>query len=416
MRLPPFNVDPSRRARTLVAVGLLGFSSGLPLALSGGTLEAWCAVSGLSLRTIGVVKLVAIAYVFKFLWAPLVDRFRLPWLGRRRGWMLLMQLALAATLVAVSAFSPANALTAVAVLALALAAFSTTQDIAIDAYRADQLAPRDRGLGSALSVGTYRMAMLVSGGLALVLASAIGWSWTYRAMAALMVVGVVGTLLAPEREEVAAPASVLRAYVDPFREFLSRPRSLAWLALIVFYKLGTAFALSLSTTFLLRGAGYDLAMVGWVNKVFALIAMVAGAFLAGLLLERWRLWQALLGFGVLQALGTLGFLAVSLGWHGLPGLVVAVAAENFGSGLGNAAFLALLLALCNRRFSATQFALFSAIDSLPRVFVGLPSALVAQAYGWPTYFVASLVCALPGLALLLWLRPDVEKLDPASAA
>lgn len=413
----PLAFSGPRRARTLVAVTLLGFSSGLPLALSGGTLEAWCAVSGLSLTTIGFIKLVGAAYVFKILWAPLVDRFHLPWLSRRRGWMLLMQLALAATLAALAFLSPATSLVGVAILATALAAFSATQDIAIDAYRADQLAPRDRGLGSALSIGLgYRPAMLVSGGLALVIAAHAGWQFTYLLMAALMVIGVTGTALAPETPRAAPPANLVRAYVDPFREFLARPAALAWLGLIVFYKLGSAFGLSLSTTFLLRGAGYDLATVGWVNKIFALIATIAGALLAGVLMERWNLWRALFVFGVLQAIGIIGFLFVSLGWHGLPALIVAVAAENFGSGLGTTALLALLLALCNQRFSATQFALFSAIDSLGRVFIGPLAGFVAQDFGWPAYFATSLACALPGLLLVLRLKSEFARLDPAASA
>ncbi|MDQ2972045.1 MAG: MFS transporter, partial [Pseudomonadota bacterium] len=174
--------DP-RRARTLVAVTLLGFASGLPLALSGSTLEAWCAVSGLSLKTIGALKLVGLAYVLKFLWAPLLDRYRLPWLGRRRGWMLLMQIAIIAALIAIGGLSPKTSLTGIAVLAAALVFFSATQDTAIDAYRTDQLLPRDRGLGAALGVGGYRIAMLVSGGLALVLATYAGWHFAYLAMA-----------------------------------------------------------------------------------------------------------------------------------------------------------------------------------------------------------------------------------------
>lgn len=404
----------SQRARTLAAVTLLGFSSGLPLALSGGTLEAWCAVSGLSVRTIGFIKLVGIAYVFKFLWAPLLDRYPLPFLGRRRGWTLLMQIALALTLVVMASLSPSTSLTALAAAAVALAAFSATQDIAIDAYRADQLAPRDRGLGSALSIGVgYRVAMLVSGGLALVLAGAVGWHAAYLLMAALLAIGVLGTLLAPEPVRAAPPTSLVRAYVEPFREFLARPHALGLLALIVLYKLSSAFGLSLSTTFLLRGAGYDLETVGWVNKVFALVATIAGALAAGLLLERVRLWRVLFICGVLQGLGILGFYAVSRGWHGLPALIVAVAGENFTSGLGTAAFLALLLALCDLRFSATQFALFSALDSLGRVFIGPFAGTVAQDYGWPLYFVVSFAGVLPGLLLLLGLRGPIERLEGA---
>jgi PAT family beta-lactamase induction signal transducer AmpG len=405
---------PSRRARTLASVTLLGFSSGLPLALSASTLEAWCAVSNLSLKTIGWLKLVAFAYVFKFLWASLVDRFSLPGFGRRRSWMLGTQIAIIATLAAMAGASPATSLQTVALLAVVLAAMSATQDIAVDAYRADQLLPRDRGIGAALGVAGYRTAMLVSGGLALVLAGSAGFPVAYLAMAALMAVGLVGTLLAPEAPTVGAPASLHEAYAASMAELLGRRQILLWLALIAVYKLSNAFALSLSSTFLLRGAGYALVEVGWVNKVFGLGATLVGAFAGGLLLERWALWRALWVFGLLQAAGALGFLAIAAGWHGPVALIVAVAAENLTSGLGTGAFVALLMALCDRRFSATQYAVFSALDSAARVFIGPVAGFVAADLGWVAYFLISLGCAIPGLALLQALRSQFTGLDEAA--
>jgi PAT family beta-lactamase induction signal transducer AmpG len=399
----PSNLAPgsSQRARTLAAIGLLGFGSGLPLALSASTLEAWCAVSGLSLKTIGVLKLVGFAYVFKFLWAPLLDRYALPLLGRRRGWMLVMQGGIIAVLVLIAGLSPQTSLLAIALLAVALAALSATQDIAVDAYRADQLLPQDRGLGAAFGVGGYRLAMVVSGGVALILADRTGFRVTYLAMAALMGIGMLGSLVAPERAAATPVRSLAAAYLEPLRELLARDHAWRWLALILVYKLGNAFALSLSSTFLLRGAGYALSDVGWVNKVFGLAATVVGAFAGGLLLERWSLRRALWVFGVLQGLGALGFFAIALGWQGYPALVTAVALENFTSGLGTGAFVALLMALCDRRFSATQYALFSALDSAARIFIGPVAGFVAEDFGWVSYFALSLFCALPGL-LLLW--------------
>ena len=401
----------AQRARTLVAISLLGFGSGLPLALSASTLEAWCAVSGLSLKTIGVLKLVGFAYVFKFLWAPLLDRYSLPWLGRRRGWMLLMQGGVIVALVLIAGLSPQTSLLAIALLAIALAAFSATQDIAVDAYRADQLLPQDRGLGAAFGVGGYRLAMVVSGGIALILADHAGFRFTYFAMAALMSIGILGSLLAPERIEAAPVKSLAAAYLEPLRELLARQDAWRWLALIVLYKLGNAFALSLSSTFLLRGAGYALSDVGWVNKVFGLAATVVGAFVGGLLLERWSLRRALWVFGILQGLGALGFFAIALGWQGYPALVTAVALENFTSGLGTGAFVALLMALCDRRFSATQYALFSALDSAARIFIGPVAGFVAADWGWIVYFGISLACALPGLLLLGALHSQFPRLE-----
>ena len=406
----------AQRARTLSAITLLGFGSGLPVALSFSTLEAWCAVSGLSLKTIGAIKLVALAYVFKFLWAPLIDRYSLPLLSRRRGWMLWTQLGIVVALVLIAGLSPQTSLPAIALLAIALATLSATQDIAVDAYRADQLLPQDRGLGAALGVGGYRIAMVVSGGFALILAGSCGFRYAYLAMAVLMGIGMVGTLIAPERRVAQEPAySLLKAYVEPLREFLTRTKALQWLALILVYKLGNAFALSLSSTFLLRGAGYALSDVGWVNKVFGLAATVVGAFAGGLLLERWSLRRALWIFGVLQGLGAVGFFAIALGWQGYPALVTAVAAENFTSGLGTGAFVALLMALCDKRFSATQYALFSALDSAARIFVGPLAGWVAADYGWVVYFAVSLTCAVPGLLLLFALNGQFARLDAKSS-
>ncbi len=408
--------DP-QRARTLVAVTVLGFASGLPLALSGSTLEAWCAVSGLSLKTIGALKLVGLAYVLKFLWAPLLDRFNIPGLSRRRGWMLVMQLGIILVLIAIASTSPQQSLVAVAVLASILVLFSATQDTVIDAYRTDQLLPQDRGLGAALGVGGYRVAMLVSGGLALVLAAAAGWRFTYLLMAGLMALGVIASLFAPEREYAALhTVSVLRAFVEPLKEVFSRRNAWLWLGLVLLYKLGNAFALSLSTTFLLRGAHYALAEVGWVNKVIGLAATIVGAFAGGLLLERWSLRRALSVFGVLQGLGGLGFLAVALGWNGFAALITAVASENFTSGLGTGAFVALLMAMCDRRFSATQYALFSALDAVGRIALGPLAGWVAQALGWPIYFCIALACAVPGLFLLWTLRGEFLQLPGARTA
>ena len=413
--------DPSStgqsRARTLLAVMLLGFSSGLPLALSASTLEAWCAVSGVSLKTIGLVKLVGFAYVFKFLWAALVDRYALPRFGRRRSWMFGTQLGVIAVLVAIAGLSPATSLAGIAALAIVLAAFSATQDIAVDAYRADQLLPKDRGLGAAFGVAGYRGAMVVSGGLALILAGHSGFPVAYLAMALLMGIGLLGTAIAPEAPTPPPTRSVIEAYLSAMRELLQRVDAARWLALIILYKLGNAFALSLSSTFLLRGAGYELADVGWVNKVFGLGATLVGAFVGGLLLQRWSLWRALWIFGWLQAVGAAGFLAIAMGWHGFDALIVAVGLENLTSGLGTGAFVALLMALCDRRFSATQYAVFSALDATGRVFIGPLAGYVAADFGWPTYFVVSVLCALPGLLVLLSLRSQFgARIEPIPVA
>ncbi|HKB63657.1 MAG TPA: MFS transporter, partial [Burkholderiales bacterium] len=265
------------RSRRLAVILLLGFSSGLPLALTGGTLQAWMTVEGVDLSTIGVFTLVGLPYVWKFLWAPAMDRFVPPFLGRRRGWLLVTQLALAVGIAGMAFLSPRTDLVAIAWLALFVAFASASQDIVVDAYRTDVSSREERGLAGALGVVGYRLAMLASGALALVLVAgsgwipALGWRDTYLLMAALMVVGVLAVLWGEEPSAPPAPPRTLRdAVVEPLREFFSRPRAGWILVLLVLYKLGDAFAGSLTTAFLLRGAGFSLDDVGLVNKAVGL--------------------------------------------------------------------------------------------------------------------------------------------------
>lgn len=396
----------------LGVMALAGFASGLPLALSGGTLQAWLATSAVDIRSIGLFSLVGLPYVCKFLWAPLLDRFVPPWLGRRRGWMLISQVAIMLVIGALAIQSPDTDITAIALLACLLALLSATQDIAVDAYRTDVLPPKERGFGAALSVTGYRVAMIVSGAGALLIADATGWTSAYLAMAACMAVGVVVSLFGPEP---VAPASVPRtldeAVVLPFREFLGRERALWLLALIVLYKLGDAFAGSLTTAFLIRGPGFSLTDVGIVNKGVGLLATIIGALAGGALMMRIGLFRSLLLFGLLQALTNLGFMV--LAWVGKHFVLMTavVAVENLAGGMGTAAFVALLMALCDRRFSATQYALLSALSAVGRVLVGPAAGYAVAALGWAPFFALTVVTALPGLALLVWLRGTVERAD-----
>jgi len=418
---------------------LLGFASGLPLALTGGTLQAWATVENVSLTQIGFLTLAGSAYTLKFLWAPLVDRFVPPLLGRRRGWMLLAQLLLAATIMTMGVLSPSRAMLPLALLAVAVAFLSATQDIAFDAYRTDVLHKTERGAGVALSVLGYRTAMLVSGGLALILADRwLGWHTTYLLMGALMGLTALATLFAPEPEHPAqAPRSLRAALIEPFGEFFGRPQAWVLLALIVLYKLGDAFAGALSTTFLIRGAGFTAEQVGWVNKVLGLAATLVGALAGGGILARLGLYRALMIFGVLQAVSNLGYwvVAVSPAYLDLAiaalklsdpstGYTIAhmsvmgaaVGVENLCGGLGTAAFVALLMSLCNHRFSATQFALLSALSAVGRTYLAGPlTPPLVTALGWPGFFLLTVLIALPGLALLRLRRADIERADAERA-
>lgn len=391
--------------RRIAAILLLGFSSGLPLALSGGTLQAWMASSGIDIHTIGLFTLVGLPYTLKFLWSPLMDRFVPRMLGRRRGWLAMTQLSLAGCLLLMGGLSPRHAVLALGFLALALAFLSASQDIAFDAYRTDVLEPKQRGAGAAVSVLGYRLAMLVSGALALVLADHIGWQSVYWLMAGLMLFGIVFTLLAPEPADPAAsPKTLEEAVLQPFREFFSRRGAPALLLLVVLYKLGDAFAGSLTTTFLLRGPGFTLTEVGAINKGLGLAATLAGALFGGALMARLRLYRALMLFGVLQALSNLTFMWLALAGKNYALMVASVGIENLAGGMGTAAFVALLMSLCDRRYTATQFALLSAAASIGRVFVGPPSGMMVEAIGWAPFFLVTFLIALPGLLLLWWLR------------
>jgi PAT family beta-lactamase induction signal transducer AmpG len=508
--------------RRLAVVTVLGFASGLPLALTGQAMQAWLSLEGLDVATIGFLSLVGLPYTFKFLWAPLMDRFELPGLGRRRGWLVLTQLLLAAALVWMADTSPSAATRSFALLAVLVAFVSASQDVVIDAYRTDLLRAEERGFGSSLSVLGYRLAMILSGGVAFIWVDPTqggGWTWpeVYRFMAWLMVAAAVLSAVAlPKLPEIERPSSLARrdligfvavvaavtvgfllserfgppiarwllaslwsgssmsaglqgkwtdllalmlglAFTLPLaawvanatrfetllgglRSYFSQSGAGAFLALIVLYKLGDAFAGSLMTPFLLKAMLYSPAEVGVVNKMIGLWLTIGGALLGGALMMKLGLWRSLLLFGVLQMASNLGFwwLAISgkgvipgivlppFDWgfvklaHETPvdgGLLMVIAFENLSGGMGTAAFVALLMSLCNQRFTATQYALLSAFASIGRVWVGPLAGVTAETIGWPVFFVVSTVVALPALALLWWMRRQVQALevDPRAA-
>jgi len=485
----------------LIAVLFLGFASGLPLALTGQAMQAWLAVDGVDIATIGFLGLVGVPYTFKFLWAPLMDRFELPWLGRRRGWLVLTQLALAAALFWMASISPAQTPLLFAAAAVTLAFFSASQDVVIDAYRTDVLEPNERGLGASMSVFGYRIAMILSGGIALIWAEQWGsWGAVYRVMAGIMVAAAVVSLLTLPRVNSASKALASDAGrellgfaamlagvlagafisrwlligigLDPhdtnkwiqllfilagiafalplgawaarkvgfatlnqsLASFFSQPGAWAFLLLIVLYKLGDAFAGSLSTAFLIKGMAFSQAEVGIVNKIIGIWLTIFGALLAGALMLRMSLYKALLVFGVLQLLSNFGFYALAVMGKGAWGsftlppfdlgfvaldtaseidglLMAAIAGENVTSGMGTAAFVALLMSLCNRQFTATHYALLSALAAVGRIYVSPVSGVLAESVGWPTFFLFSAVAAVPGIWMVWWMRQSILGLN-----
>ncbi|MFN7825383.1 MAG: AmpG family muropeptide MFS transporter [Pseudobdellovibrionaceae bacterium] len=507
-----------RSFHRLLFVWILGFASGLPLALTGTTLQAWMTVDGIDVATIGFLSLVGLPYTFKFLWAPLMDRFEPPFFKRRKGWLLITQLLLALVLFGMSTFSPSVNIQAFGLMAVLIAFLSASQDIVIDAYRTDVLHAEERGLGSSLTVFGYRLAMILSSGIALMWAdtnAGYGWSWPeiYRVMGIIMLCVAGLTFLAlpdiaenraarPESNAkrdlfgfLALTVTAFAGYyltsqvLDPslkaiyasglpegseipndakkwldlvslliglgitlpvawwvsqkvqfetlnrsLKNYFSMKGALGFLGFIILYKLGDAFAGSLLTPFLLKGVGFAQAEVGVLNKVIGIWLTIFGAIAGGALMMRLGLYRSLMLFGGLQLISNFGFYVVAIlekgSWGGftLPAfdllivslkeptnvdhlLLFAVSLENITGGMGTAAFVAFLMALCNQKFTATQYALLSAFASIGRVWVGPLSGVLATTIGWPTFFLFSAAMAFPGLYVLYRLKDSVKGLE-----
>jgi len=398
-------------SRRMAAMLLLGFASGLPLPLTGGTLQAWLTIAGVDLRTIGIFSLVGLPYIIKFVWAPLMDRFVPTWLGRRRGWILPIQFGLLVGIGLMGFIHPAYAPLMLGALAFLVAFTSASQDIVIDAYRTDVLYEKERGIGAATFVLGYRIAMLIAGAIALIMSDHIGWQNTYLIMAIIMVVGIMGTLTGPEPEgNTAAPKSLKEAVWGPLQDFMTRRFALSMVLLIILYKLGDAYAGTMTTTFLLRGAGFSATEVGTINKGMGLIATIVGAIFGGTLMVKLGLFRSLMMFGLFQMVSNLSFMALAWLGKSYGVMIFAVAFENLCGGMGTSAFVALLMALCNKKYSATQFALLSSLSAFGRVLISPSSGYVINITGWAMFFFITTLTAFPGLWLLWKLRDEVDSL------
>jgi MFS transporter, PAT family, beta-lactamase induction signal transducer AmpG len=386
----------------LIALAM-GFSSGLPLLLTGSTLQAWLKESGVSLTTIGLSAFIGLPYTLKFLWAPIFDRYVLP-LGRRRGWLLVTQLLLTAAIVGLAFAQPKSQLAALALVSLLITFFSASQDIVIDAYRRESLTNDELSFGSALAVNGYRVGMLVASGGALILADATSFQTAYLAMAAAMGVGILTTVLSPEPTPGGAtPKTLQEAVVKPFVEFFQRDGALATLAFLVLYKLGDNMAGAITTPFYLD-LGFTKTEIGTVVKLWGFWATIVGGTVGGLLVLKIGLPRALVWFGVGQIVSTFGFVVLAKIGHSVPTLAAVVAFENLTAGMGMAAFVGLMGALTDRRFTATQYALLSSLMGVPRVIFAAPTGAMATAMGWQGFFIFCCVIALPGMWLALRAR------------
>ncbi|MDR2787416.1 MAG: MFS transporter [Candidatus Accumulibacter sp.] len=484
-----------RRSHRLAAVLLLGFASGLPLALTGQAMQAWLTTDGIDFATIGFFGLIGIPYTFKFLWAPLMDRFEPPWLGRRRGWLVLTQGALALILFALSGLSPGEEPRLFAQWAVLLAFLSASQDVVVDAYRADVLADKsEHGLGASLHVFGYRLAMIVSGGIALIWADQWrSWPKVYALMGGIMAgAALISLFLLPPvrgepRPRPSSAGGELRGFLsmlagvgagyllarnalvliglDPhgadrwirllfvmaeilaavplawwfarlarfetlnasLTAYFAQPGAVPFLALIVLYKLGDAFAGSLTTAFLIKGLEFSQAEVGIANKIIGIWLTIIGALIGGTLMLRVRLYRALLFFGILQLLSNFGFYLIAVfgkgAWGGITVppfdwlvvslreatsldflLLAVVAGENLTGGMGTVALVALLMALCNSRFTATHYALLSALAAVGRIYVGPVAGVLTESVGWPAFYLFSVAVAVPGIVMVRRMR------------
>lgn len=396
-------------ARMLIALAM-GFSSGLPLLLIGGTLKAWFTEAKVDLTLIGLFSLVGLPYTFKFLWAPLLDRYIPPFLGRRRGWMLVSQIGLAILLAAFAFVNPATDLAVITVLALAVAFVSATQDIALDAYRREIFSAEEFGFGNSVFISGYRIAMLFASAFALILADHVSWPTVYLVMAASMTVGAITTFIAREPTTFRPPRNLKEAFVEPFVEYFQRPGALWILAFVVLYKLGDLMASEMTTPFYLQ-IGFTKTQIGATVKVFGIWSIIVGGLVGGAAMLRIGLKRALWAFGVLQAVTILGFAWLARVGADAFALAGVVTLENFTAGMGTAAYTAFMAAQTNRRFTATQYALMSSLMSLPRTILSAPTGYIAKNVGWEMFFVICTLCAIPGLLLLLKVGKWAEMTD-----
>ncbi|MCL2790771.1 MAG: AmpG family muropeptide MFS transporter [Desulfobulbus sp.] len=385
--------------RMLIAF-LMGFACGMPLLLTSTLLQAWMTDQGVDLATIGLYSLVGLPYTVKFLWAPIFDRFTLPFLGRRRGWLLVVQLLLILALAGLGMTDPGQTPWLVALAALFVTLFSASQDIVVDAYRREDLTDNQLGLGSSLYVNGYRLGMLLAGSGGLILADHISFDRVYLLMAASLLLGVAVTLFCREPPLTrGTPRTFREAIVEPFIDYFSRDRALWLLLFILLYKIGDQMASTLTTPFYLS-LGFSKTQIGTLAKLFGFWSTIVGGLLGGAILFRIGIVRSLWLFGILQAVGILSFMVLAFIGYSLPGLVVAIVVEQLTSGMGTSAYVAYMASLTNKRFTATQYALLSSCMGIPRVIVAAPAGWLADQVGWPLFFLGCAVAAVPGLLML----------------
>jgi PAT family beta-lactamase induction signal transducer AmpG len=393
----------------MLVVFLMGFFSGLPLLLVGGTLKVWLTESGLNLTTVGAFSLVGLPYSWKFLWSPLMDRFAPLRLGRRRALLAASQLALALGLLFLSTLHPSNQLSLIIAAAVFVAFCSASQDIVIDAYRREILPDQELGLGSSLAVLGYRLGLLVAAAGAFSLAQEFSWVSSYRIMAAIAASGLVVTYFASEpKVDLIPPQSLYDSVIGPLKEFFKRDGAWLILAFILFYKIGESMASDMLNPFYIK-IGFTKNEIATIAKVFGIWSAILGGVVGGALMLRLRIYRSLWLFGILQSLALLLFAVLAQAGHNLTLLAIAIAAESFTSGMATSAYVAFMASQTNKRFTATQYALLTSLMSMPRIFLGATTGFLAQSLGWPVFFISCAIFTIPGLLILFRVKPLIQE-------
>jgi len=398
--------------KRLFIIFLLGFSSGLPLSLLSSTLQAWFADTGMSVMATGALSLVGFPYVYRFFWAPVLDRYSLFSIGKRRSWILFTQLILLLGFNWLAWLQPHQSSLLMALIAFLLACFSATQDVAIEAHRTEYLQKQEYGIGASIAVFGYRIALLISGGLALIMADYYGWSFTYRVMGLLMGVGMYAVYISPEPSlKTPKSVSLLQDFLLPVKDLLSRPSLVSLLLFIFLFKAGEAFTSTTSgivMPFLIQGMGFSVSTIGFVNKIVGISSVLAGGIIAGLILLRYSLFNSLMWFGLLQAVTNIFFVALAMSGKDYNLLIWAVVSDNLATGMGTTALVALFMRLVNQKYTATQLSILVAFSALPRILSGPFAASVQMAVGWVGLYKISVVIALCYIPFLIRIRYQVN--------
>lgn len=399
--------------KRIMAVLLMSFASGLPFNLSGSgfAFQAWLASEGVNLKAIGFYSLVGLPYIFKFLWAPLLDRYLPPLLGRRRGWIVVFQACLAVAIGVMGFSSPTQAPYFLAAIALLVVFLSSSQDIVIDAYRVDTIPASERGIAAAAAAFGYRTASILASTVLVLIAAHTSWHAAFLVIAVIMAATMLSTFWAPEPLTPGQPPKTLADAVwHPLRNLISQKGAWGFLLLVLLYKAGDAFALSLYSAFMIKGVGFSLDELSIAGKANMTVSTIIGVTLGGWIYMRWGMFRSLLVFGIGQSLTNLLYTVLALSGKKLWLMALATTLDTGVGGMGQAAFVGFLMSLCNSSFSATQYALLSAMASIPRVTTGAIAGTLVSVIGWPKFFVVTCLTAVPGLILLVILRRPLQEL------